>query len=447
MAYSRWASKEEIINKTTQISYDSIIKKSGIEIMYDDNHLYIDDKEAHNLIIGATGSGKTVATMLPQIRLAIKAGESFVVNDIKGEIYKKLSGEIKKEGYKLYVINLVNTNKGNNYNPLYLPYKLYKAGEKDNALEMIENVGYYLLSSEVSANEDPFWVNSAINLFTGLALYLFENAKESEINLNSLSLLANESEKLKKYLKTLDKSSLIYIYLSGIFEAPNETKGSILAVFKQRTKLYTVKEGLSKVLCNNNIDLENIQKDKTALFIINENKPSTKELVSLIIDQCNYMESINPNKERRLNFYIDDFENLKTIKDFVNVLNLSRGNNVRYNIYIKSLLELDNVYGKEYTELLKMSFGNIIYLLANDIETLQQISRLCGRIDENTSLITEEELKTMDYFEAIIITPRMYPIKTKLLPNFNIDWKFEEKPVEQPNLEFDKVELYTMKED
>ena len=104
MAYSRWASKEEIINKTTQISYDSIIKKSGIEIMYDDNHLYIDDKEAHNLIIGATGSGKTVATMLPQIRLAIKAGESFVVNDIKGEIYKKLSGEIKKEGYKLYVL-------------------------------------------------------------------------------------------------------------------------------------------------------------------------------------------------------------------------------------------------------------------------------------------------------------------------------------------------------
>ena len=171
--------------------------------MYDDNHLYIDDKEAHNLIIGATGSGKTVATMLPQIRLAIKAGESFVVNDIKGEIYKKLSGEIKKEGYKLYVINLVNTNKGNNYNPLYLPYKLYKAGEKDNALEMIENVGYYLLSSEVSANEDPFWVNSAINLFTGLALYLFENAKESEINLNSLSLLANESEKLKKISKNI----------------------------------------------------------------------------------------------------------------------------------------------------------------------------------------------------------------------------------------------------
>ncbi len=447
MAYSRWASKEEIINKTTQISYDSNIKKSGIEIMYDDNYLYIDDREAHNLIVGATGSGKTQATMLPQMRLAIKAGESFVVNDIKGEIYKILSGELKKQGYKTYVINLVDTSKGNNYNPLYLPYKLYKSGEKDRALEMIENVGYYLLASETSKNEDPFWINSAINLFTGLTLYLFENAKEEEININSLSLLANEGEKLGKYIRTLDKSSLIYIYLSGILEAPNETKGSIIAVFKQRIKLFTTKEGLSRILCNNNIDIENIQKEKTALFIINENKTITKDLVSLIIDQCYYMENINPDTSRRLNFYIDDFENISSIRNFVNILNISRGNNVRFNIYLKSFLELDNLYGKDTAELIKMTFGNIIYLLANDIETLQQISKLCGRLDENTRLISEEELKTMGYFEAIIIAPRMYPIKTKLLPDYQIDWQFEKEPVEQPNLEYTNVELYTIKED
>jgi hypothetical protein len=94
-----------------------------------------------------------------------------------------------------------------------------------------------------------------------------------------------------------------------------------------------------------------------------------------------------------------------------------------------------------------MSFGNIIYLLANDIETLQQISKMCGRIDENTRLISEEELKTMNYFEAIIIATRMYPIRTKLLPDYQIDWKFEEKPVDQPNLEYTNVELYTIKED
>ena len=101
MAYSRWATKEELFPRLTQISYDTEIKKSGIPMMYDDNHLYIKDDEAHTMVIGSAGSGKTQATMLPQLRLAIKANESFVIHDVKGEIYDLLSGELKKQNYKL----------------------------------------------------------------------------------------------------------------------------------------------------------------------------------------------------------------------------------------------------------------------------------------------------------------------------------------------------------
>ena len=40
MAYSRWATEEELKSKLTQISYDSEIKKSGVPMMYDDKHLH-----------------------------------------------------------------------------------------------------------------------------------------------------------------------------------------------------------------------------------------------------------------------------------------------------------------------------------------------------------------------------------------------------------------------
>ena len=83
MAYSRWATVEELKSKLTPISYDSEIKKSGIPMMYDDKNLYIKDDESHTLIIGSTGSGKTQLTTLPQLRLAIKAQESFIVHDGK----------------------------------------------------------------------------------------------------------------------------------------------------------------------------------------------------------------------------------------------------------------------------------------------------------------------------------------------------------------------------
>lgn len=143
MAYSRWATVEELKSKLTPVSYDSEIKKSGIPMMYDENNLYIKDDEAHTLVIGSTGSGKTQSTMLPQLRLAVKAQESFIVHDVKGEIYDILSGELKKQNYNTIVINLDNPTLGNNYNPLSLPYELYKNGQKDKAIELLENVGYY----------------------------------------------------------------------------------------------------------------------------------------------------------------------------------------------------------------------------------------------------------------------------------------------------------------
>ena len=40
-------------------------------------------------------------------------------------------------------------------------------------------------------------------------------------------------------------------------------------------------------------------------------------------------------------------------------------------------------------------------------------------------LITVEELKVMKQFEAIVLIPRMMPYKTKLLPDYKIDWNLD----------------------
>lgn len=449
MAYSRWATVEELKSKLIPVSYDSEIKKSGIPMMYDDNYLYIKDDEAHTMVIGSTGSGKTQSIMLPQLRLAIKAQESFIVHDVKGEIYDKLSGELKKQNYNTIVINLDNPTVGNNFNPLSLPYELYKKGQKDNAIELLENVGYYFCCNETfNTNIDPFWNNSAISLFIGLALYLFDNAKKEEINISSLLNLVYEFDKLSEEIKKYDKTSPIYINLSNIILAPNETKGSILSVFIQNIRLFVSRETLLKMLSSSNIDMTNIQKEKTALFIISNNKLTSRRLIPLIIEECYYAATNTNDKIRRLNVVIDDFENLIPIKDFNNMLTFSRGYNIKFSIFIRSLLELRNIYGKEGTEILKMVFGNIIYLLANDTETLEDISKLCGNQQTDKGfepLITVEDLKLLNNFEAVILIPRINPIKTKLLPDYQIDWKFSDEKVDFKELEYKEIKTFDIK--
>ncbi len=93
-------------------------------------------------------------------------------------------------------------------------------------------------------------------------------------------------------------------------------------------------------------------------------------------------------------------------------------------------------------------FGNIVYLLANDTETLEDISKLCGNQQTDKGiepLITVEDLKLLNNFEAVILIPRIYPIKTKLLPDYKIDWKFSDEKVDFKELENRDFKIFEIK--
>lgn len=440
MSYARWATKDEILKHTTRVTIDGEIKKSGVTIMYDDDAAYIDDREVHNLVVGCTGSGKTQTTILPQLYLSIRAGESFIINDSRGEIFDRMSGMAKENGYNVQVLNFMDMSLGNNYNPLSFPYKLYKEGNIDLAVEEIENVGYYLMADTKKTDSDPFWEQSAIGLFTGLTFYLFEKAKEDEININSVTNLSSFAEDIRKELDNMDKSSIVYTYLSPILYAPKETCGSIISVFKQKMGLFTSREAVSKLLSNNNLDIEHIKSEKTAIFVIGDGKYSSL-IFPMLLDQVYNLVKANNLNNGRLNIIVDEFENLKPIKNFVRILDNTRGLNVRLTIVIKSYLHLENCYGPVNSEFIKMAFGNVIFLLSNDIRTLDIISRDCGRVDNTNPLITVEELKVLQHFEAIVLINRMYPIRTKLLPYYELKIKDIAKVKLKP-LEFNEVKIY-----
>ena len=108
MNYARWATKEEMLKFLKEVDINSDIKKSGIPMGYDKNKLYIKDDNSHTIIIGAPGSGKTQGVMLPQIRLAIKAGESLFISDVKGEILDEIGGALKNNNYNIIVLDYAN---------------------------------------------------------------------------------------------------------------------------------------------------------------------------------------------------------------------------------------------------------------------------------------------------------------------------------------------------
>ena len=444
MSYAKWETRENMLKRVIQVNEKSIPNKGGIPIMYDDNNLYLANDDAHSLIIGATGSGKTQSTILPLMKLSMLAGESVVLNDVNGEIFEKTANNFKEKGYNVVILDFDNPKYGNSWNPLVLPYKLYQEGEVDKALKIIEDLGYYLFTTP-NDTSDSFWTNMTIDYFSGLVLYLFKNANENQINFGSVFTLAKElqnEENAKKFLKKIGKNNSIYYCVSGTLEAPYETKGGIIATFNQKSKIFMSRETLSNMMLNSNFDITNISNEKTIVYIIGGLSSYSNSLIPLFVSQMFESVKIYGNKKKTLNVILDDFYNMIPIKDAANMFNYSRSLYIRYTVVIRSFNDLVNVYGKEETEMIKMCFGKIIYLLSNDIYTLEEVSKLCGNKDKGIPLITVEELKYLDKFEAIFLIPRVMPFKTKLAPDYQINWPFEEKKETLPLRKENSLDIY-----
>ena len=117
--YSRWAKDREIkSDKGVEVvnPLDTEAKVAGIPLINDGKNLWVDNGEYHNLVIGSTGSGKSQTIVEPMVELLIKKGESMIITDPKGELYKASSDYMRERGYHVVVLNFRDPQNGNAWN-------------------------------------------------------------------------------------------------------------------------------------------------------------------------------------------------------------------------------------------------------------------------------------------------------------------------------------------
>ena len=123
---------------------------AGFPLVYDKkkNLVYVDNGEAHSLVIGATGSGKTTMIINPLVSFLAKKGESMVITDPKGEIYEKNGEMLRNLGYDVIIVNFRDPKNGSCWNPYTLPYKYYKEGNQDKANELLNDMAINIATDE-----------------------------------------------------------------------------------------------------------------------------------------------------------------------------------------------------------------------------------------------------------------------------------------------------------
>ena len=454
--YSKWADAKDLKKELKMIKpTDAKTDAAGIALINDGKKIWVDDGDYHNLIIGSTGSGKTQNIIFPMIEILAKHGESMIITDPKGELYEKKSNMLRSKGYNIVLLNFRDPGRGNAWNPMSLPYNLYKSGNRDKAMELLDDLALNILYDEGNKNADPFWEKTSADYFSGLCLGLFDDAKEDEINLNSISLMTTVGEEkiggstyIKEYFNLKDPSSSAYINASSTILAPSDTKMSILAVFKQKIKLFASRENLSEMLSYSDFDISNIGKKKTAVFIIVQDEKKTyHSLVTIFIKQVyetliDVAQSSPGNKlPIRTNFLLDEFANMPPLKDVTTMITAARSRAMRFTMIIQNFAQLNEVYNEQNAETIKGNCGNTIYLISTELKALKEISEMCGDIkvktgkkdaegkdiEETRPLITISDLQKMKMNEVIVRRIRLAPFKTKLTPEWQMTWEHKYK--------------------
>ena len=365
---------------------------------------------------------------------------SYVFTDPKGELYDKTAGYLRKNGYEIKVLNLVNPNNSDGYNPL-----MHISSEID--VDVIANTIVKGQSAE-GGKSDPYWDDMAEMLLKALIYYLMAVRPEEEQNLASCSELVRAANSnggnnlLTELINQLPYDHPARMYYKSIEIAPEKTYGSILSSLQSKLGKFDSKE-IAEVTSTDTINFEEIGSRKTAVYVISSDTHKAYDFLltiffSQMIQQLYDFADKNGGRLKVPTFFIlDEFANIGQIPDFDKKISTSRSRGISFSVILQNLDQLEAVYEKSY-ETIMGNCDTHVFLGSNSFKTVEYFSKALGEktiTRENLSvnrdkqfhrqgysdsdqvmaraLMTPDELRRMDNDLCIIYEKGIKPVKAR----------------------------------
>lgn len=384
-----------------------------------------------------SGSGKSASYSIPN---AFQMLGSYVFTDPKGELYDRTAGFLKQNGYDIKVLNLVNPENSDGYNPL-----AHISSELD--VDVIANTIVKGQKSE-GGGSDPYWDDMAEMLLKALIYYLIAARPEEEQNLASCSEMVRAANSngggnlLTELINQLPYDHPARMYYKSIEIAPEKTYGSILSSLQSKLGKFDSKE-IAEVTSTDTINFSDIGTKKTAVYVISSDTHTAYDFLltiffaQMIQQLYNYADENGGKLKTPVFFILDEFANIGKIPDFDKKISTSRSRGISFSVILQNLDQLESVYEKSH-ETIMGNCDTHVFLGSNSFKTVEYFSKALGektitrgsksvnrdkndqRSGYSTSdqimgraLMTPDELRRMDNDLCIIYEKGLKPVKAK----------------------------------
>jgi len=390
---SRFAEMEEIFEIANKVDVSSSQTGAGGPVIYSDGDTaHVLNHDFHSIAFGATGSKKTRLYVAPLLAMLAKNGESMIVNDPKGELYRRFKPYLDQLGYPIHVLDFRNPTHGSRWNPFSIPCDLFKAGDEEKSDIYIRDVADCVYSELCQTTKDSFWPNNAKDYFTGLAQMVRNESQGDQLTMEAIRFantvggqMTKGGSYLKMYLKNLDPLSAAFMNLNETVHTADNTRKGIVSVFSQPMNLYG-QESLRDMMSESDFSLADIGRQKTAVFIISPTERSVfnpiisafvKQSYSALIDLVASQQA-DGMLPVRVNYVLDEFSNLPEIQDINNMITMARGANIRFNLVVQSIDQLFRSYSPEGARNIINNCEAWFVLRSKDTHLHRIVSEMCG---------------------------------------------------------------------
>ena len=358
---------------------------------------------------------------------------------------------LKKNGYNVKVLNLIDMAKSDGYNP----FRYIR--EENDVVKLVTNIISNTTPKE-TAPSDPFWEKSESMFLQALFYYVWLEMPPNRKNFQSVLELLSEAEvdakgndsKLTKKMKQLAKTSKLkqnhpaYKQYMKVIRGAGDTVRSIIISANSRLALLENPQIL-RILSKDDLHLEELgigvngdKHTRTALFcIIPDSDKSYNFIVGMLYTQLFqelYFQADFKNDGKlpiQVTLMMDEFANVALPDDFCSLLSTMRSRRISSIIIIQNLAQIKALF-KETWETITGNCDTLVYLGGNEKSTHEYISELLGKgtIDKRStgetrgvhgsssrnydvlgrSLMNPDEVRNMDNKNCLIFIKGFNPI-------------------------------------
>lgn len=469
---ARFQTEEEISKNFTAVEYGELATKDivGIPIKAVESKGKYDihfAKNAHTMIIGTTGSGKTTTFINPVVQILSQsaAKPSMLISDPKGELYSLHAKSLTDKGYSVKVLDLRNPYNSVRWNPLERPYLFYQRMlHIEDEVTADDEHGCYLFDGNtynepeelqaalqvkkqwlfdqvyedlhdmitvlcpITNKNEPIWESGAKNFILAIAIAMLEDSAKPELgmtkekyNFYNLMKIATNTEddcaELVKYFQGRGPLSKALSLSKQVLDSADKTRGSYLSTMFDKLNIFA-DLSLCSLTSENEITFADMAEKPIALFLqIPDEKETRHTLAAMVLLQA-YKELVakaNTYPElslpRAVYFLMDEFGNLPPIHKMEQMITVGRSRNLWLCLVIQSYAQLAKVYDEKVADIIKSNCNIQAFIGTSDYKTVEEYSKRCGNFSVITRNVGYNTVKADDINSNASIKerPLIYP--------------------------------------